>query len=365
MKRSTDTDEKEGAIMYQSSCWGVMILTIGATLAHADGARLRVDENGVLLKDGSPYRGIGVNYFGAVGMRLNNDDTGYEQGFATLAAYDIPFARVNMGTFWPINWDLYLNNPGEWFERMDDVVQSAEEHGVGLIPSLFWMISTVPDIVGEPVKAWGDPDSETHAFMRQYTKEVVTRYKDSPAIWAWEFGNEYSLFADVTPVLPVEPDLGTPEERTEDDHVSHDMIVTALTAFGEAVREHDPDRPITTGHSIPRWAAEHLRRGEGWLEDSREDFDQNIVDVTPDPLDLGQVHIYPGRLEDDRWGETVLNYEDLLEASVEALAAVNKPVFLGEFGAAKELHVDTRAEEIAEHETLIKAIVLIPAIAPR
>ena len=33
--------------------------------------------------------------------------------------------------------------------------------------------------------------------MRRYTEEVVRRYKDSPAIWGWEFGNEYNLAADL------------------------------------------------------------------------------------------------------------------------------------------------------------------------
>jgi len=324
-----------------------------------EAARLQVDSNGVLSKDGEPYRGIGVNYFEAVPRALLYDDGRYREGFKTLAQYHIPFARIWMGPFWPSQWQLYLDDPDCWFKRIDNVVLAAEEYGVGLFPSLFWMISTVPDIVGEPVSAWGDPNSKTHAFMRQYVKEVVTRYKDSPAIWAWEFGNEYNLLADVRYQLPVVPWLGTPTQRTEADYVSHDMVVTALVAFGEAVREYDPVRPITTGNGMPRAYAEHLRRGEGWTQDSKEEFTQNIQDVTPHPYDLGQIHLYP--LERQyRWGQTDLTYEDLIRASMDALADAKKALFLGEFGAAigapEGFDAATPEEEEEENKAFIAAI---------
>lgn len=88
--------------------------------------------DGVLFKDGDPYRGIGVNCFDA-------------------------FART-------------LADPND------------TSHGVGLIPSLFWCIPMVPDLVGEPCDQWGNPAGETHEFMRTYVREVVTRYVDSPAL---------------------------------------------------------------------------------------------------------------------------------------------------------------------------------------
>ena len=65
------------------------------------------------------------------------------------------------------------------------VVRVAEKHQLGLIPSLFWHQATVSDLVNEPLDQWGNPSSRTIEFMRGYTREVVTRLKDSPAIWAW------------------------------------------------------------------------------------------------------------------------------------------------------------------------------------
>ncbi len=47
-----------------------------------------------MLKNGKPYRGIGINYFDCFLRTLNKaDGTSYDFGFATLAAKGIPFAR--------------------------------------------------------------------------------------------------------------------------------------------------------------------------------------------------------------------------------------------------------------------------------
>jgi len=32
---------------------------------------------------------------------------------------------------------------------------------------------------------WANPKSKTQTWMRQFVREVVTRYHDHPAIWAW------------------------------------------------------------------------------------------------------------------------------------------------------------------------------------
>lgn len=305
--------------------------------AHAFEPPLTVGPEDELLKDGEPYRGFGVNYFDAFLRRLQDpQDDSYRAGFETLAAHGIPFVRFNAGGFWPVDWELYLEDKERYFALMDDVVEAAETHGVGLIPSLFWWYAAVPDMVGEPMSAWGDRESETHAFMRTYVEEVVTRYRDSPAIWAWEFGNEYNLQADLPNAEehrpPIWPNLGTPEERGPDDDLTHEMLVTAAKAFAEEVREHDPARPITTGHATPRAAAEHLRRGEGWTPDSEEEYRRNLIEMAPDPHGIVSMRLYPHQL-DKRFGRDDVTHEELLQVTLEAASDAGKAVFVGEFGA--------------------------------
>jgi hypothetical protein len=297
-----------------------------------------IDEKGTLLKGGVPFRAFGVNYFSAFNRRLKDpSDTSYREGFIDLAQAGVPFARFTAGGFWPNEWDLYLKDKDGYYAQLDDVVRTAEQTGVGLIPSLFWYSGCVPDIVGEPRNAWGNADSKTRAFMRTYTEEVVTRYRNSPAIWAWEFGNEYNLAADLPNAAEhrpkIVPKLGTATGRSEADDLTHDMYVSALMEFAETVRALDPHRPITSGNSIPRPQAEHIRNTGNWGADSAEQFAANLRDANPDPLDLVSIHVYP-HARDDRFGEAHVSFEHLLNAAIEA--AGQKPVFVGEFGVGSD-----------------------------
>ncbi len=77
----------------------------------------------------------------------------------------------------------------------------------------------MPDLVGEPMDQWGNPESKVHEWMREYVREVVTRYRYSPAIWAWEMGNEFGLQASLPNAAshraPIWPDLETATSRSE------------------------------------------------------------------------------------------------------------------------------------------------------
>ena len=111
---------------------------------HAQGLSVRAD--GVLIKDDVPFRGIGVNYFDAFSRTLKDpDDTSYEAGFRALAENGIPFARFMCTGFWPKDMKLYETDKAKYFTLLDGVVRAAEEHGIGLIPSLFWYMPTVPE----------------------------------------------------------------------------------------------------------------------------------------------------------------------------------------------------------------------------
>jgi len=298
---------------------------------------LTTGEDGTLLKDGKPCRAFGVNYFDAFIRTLADpDDTTYRRGFAELARRDIPFARIFACPFWPVDWKLYKKDKEAHFKLLDDVVRAAEEYGIGLVPSVMtWWPSGIPDLVGEPVSQWGNPDSKTIRFMRQYTGEIVSRYVDSRAVWAWEFGNEYSLSADIgSPEHrpPLAPHLGTPGTRSAADDLTHDMVVTACREFAEVVRRFDKTRPITTGHSMPRPVAHHLHTEGRWVQDTREEFAANLLAVTPDPCNMISVHVYP-QDHKDRFGEESVSYEETLSLCMKAARMAGKTLFVGEFGA--------------------------------
>jgi hypothetical protein len=226
-------------------------------------AKLTVGPNGTMLLDGKPWCGIGVNYYDAFARVLANPaDTSYQDGFKVLQKYGIPFIRFNCGGYWPKDWELYRQNPEQYFKLLDEFVHQAELHQIGLIPSLFWYYAAFPDLSGEPMDAYGDIQSKTNQAVRKYTHEIITRYRNSPAIWGWEYGNEYNLSMDIADgekFWPhVIPSLGTALSRSKRDDITFPMIATTLKEFAQEARKEDPHHLLISGHSIMRNAAWHL-----------------------------------------------------------------------------------------------------------
>ena len=309
---------------------------ISAVLPATGAPGLSTNERGELLLRGVPFRGIGVNYYDAFTRTLNSAArTDYDAGFRELAAWKIPFARFSAGGFWPRDWALYQTNRSEYFARLDSVVKSAGRHGIGLIPSCFWQLSAVPDLVGEPCNRWGDTNSRTIAFMRQYTRELVKRYSASPAIWGWEFGNEYNLAADLPNASehrpPVVPSLGTPAQRTADDDLTHAAIRVAFREFALEVRKQDRQRIILSGNSIPRPSAWHQAKEKNWKPDTREQFAEMLAADNPWPMNTLCVR-----------GCDLANDISRLDQAMAVARAQKKPLFVGEFGVPGEATAEAK-----------------------
>lgn len=257
--------------------------------------------------------------------------------------------------FWPSDWDLYLNDKPAYFARLDAVVRSAETNNIGLIPSLFWNMATVPDLVGEPVDQLGNAESKTLAFIRQYTREVVARYRGSRAVWGWEFGNEYALAVDLPNAEahrpPVWPALKTALRRTARDELSSQAMLTAFAAFAETARSLDAGRILSTGNALPRACAFHNTLEKSWETDSSAQFESVLMRDNPGPFDTLCVHVYP---EDKAaYPGGVTNLAALITALQAQAQKHKKPLFIGEFGAPAT--PDTEGER-ARFEELAAAI---------
>jgi hypothetical protein len=294
---------------------------------------LTVQADGTLRLDNRPFSAVGVNYYSAFERTLENaGDTSYDAGFAALGRWGVPFARFDVSGYWPSKANLFFTDRAEYFRRLDGVVASAERHGVGLVPTLFWTTFTFSDLAGERLDQLAVSNSVTRQKMREFTTEVVNRYKDSRAIWAWEFGNEWSLAVDLpngTEFLPPTwTNLGNPPTRDpERDVLATDIILPAMREFADLVSELDPGRPLSTGHASPRpsqWHQDQWKRGllpigSAWTADSVEQAEEITLRHCPDPFDLLSVHIYG----DDP--QRIPNF-------AATAARAGKALFAGEFG---------------------------------
>ncbi len=309
-------------------CLGLLLAAL-ATTATAEPKGIYV-QNGVLMRAGKAYAAIGANYDTLFGRLLQNkDDSSSLDNLALLGDKGIPFVRFRACGFWPRNADLYLKDHPEYFRRMDQVVRCAEQHHIGLIPSLFWRLATVSELVGEAPSRVGDPNSKSIAFIKQYTREMVDRYKDSPAIWGWEFGNEANLGVDQSP----SGRRGGASVISENGGIrlTTDQLRTAYSSFARVVRSLDPSRAIDSGTTIPRPAAWHNANGQPRQRDSQSQTYNMLSRQNPDPMDLLSVHIYQKSQKLSPFGQETVS--QFIARYARYAAKAGKPLFIGEFPA--------------------------------
>jgi hypothetical protein len=285
------------------------------------GLGLTVSDHGVLRYNGQAYRGVGVNYYDAFIRTLRNPaDRSYWVGFSKLGENKIPFARFAAGGYTAQDLQLYLADKDAYFRRLDDVVHSAEDAKVGLVASLFWSLEAVSNLVGEPRQGWGNSNSETRQFMRAYTRDVVTRYVNSPAIWGWEFSCEVSL--------PV--DLGNSPGGNPARALSYGTFKDAALDFARVVRSIDPNRVLLTGNALPRAGAYHNTAGGRRGPDTEGQFGTILLRDNPGPYNLICIHAAPASTA-EYFGDHRVSYAELLQACVGIARSAGKAVYLEEF----------------------------------
>jgi len=291
-----------------------------------------------IVRNGEPFRAIGINYFDVFYHLLSDpDDNTFVEHFRKLRALGIPFVRFAANGFWPADNALYLRDKEAYFAQLDRVVHAAEDNGLGLVPTLFWNAATVPDLVSEPFRAWGDPRSRTHRFMRTYTDDVVRRYRTSPAIWMWEFGNEYNDSVDLPHLArfrpPVAPHLGTPSARSDGDDLNSSMLLKAYNVWAKTVRKLDRRHLISAGNNVTRHNAVRLRTAGVGERDRRAAWTDALLRQNR-PFSVLSVHAYmDGRrfFRDER-----LAMPEMLFVIQQIAVKAKKPLFVGEFGATGE-----------------------------
>lgn len=306
-------------------------LVLTAILAAAEGTPGLVVDQGRLMKDGKPYVGMGINYFRLYDLARDEPEGAWKDHLKRLRAKGIPFVRFRVNGFWPSQWE---KDPEAVGKVLDRIAQAAAAADMGLIPSLLWNWYLPGDRCGEGINRMADPQSRSAVFVRDHVTATVRRLVKSPAVWGWEVGNEYNLAADLPNAKdhrpPVQPKLGTPEQRGPEHELTAELMVALHRLVATAVRAEDARRAIFTGNAVPRGSAWHNSSDKSWKQDSREQTAIILKRDNPDPIDTITVHLYPGE------NEKLFAWSDdpnaiLAEMMVVAQQA-KKPLFVGEFG---------------------------------
>lgn len=314
---------------FYTGLWFALMSACGAGAAQG----LSV-QNGALLRGGKPYRAMGINYHSCFVELLHDpQNRDFEDGFRILREeYRIPFIRFMAGPFGYSGWELYDRHPDDYFARLDLIVHEAEKQNLGLIPSLFWYVVSVPDYMDEPLSALGDPASRSRKFIRRYTTDVVSRYNESSAIFGWELGNEYMLFADLPKLdhLPP-PKAGTDTPRTVADKLTRPMLLNLYEDFYRTIRAIDPDRIIVTGDSIARAHAWHNRNEDRWGQDTQEQWLEQFKADTPMCYEVVSFHLYE-EADGNYFKAENVSLEELARTVSGACRISGKPIWCGELG---------------------------------
>ena len=316
-----------------ASIWPDFTTASAATATYG----FTVDSNGTLLLNSKAFYGMGVNLFDR--FPKHYDDPEFDSGpsFKKLSDAGIPFVRCIFGGFYPNQMKAFIYDREAFFQAMDNVVSSAEKHNVGLIPSLIWNYNAFPDIVGESCNQIGNTSSKTVKIAKEYVNAVVTRYKDSPAIWGWEIGNEYNLGADLGGVssnganLPgIHPHLGTASVRTSADYITTAMVRTFYTALATEIRSIDSKRLIVGGDSEQRGSSKSLRERNSWYPvDTYNDTKESMSLYSPSPMNAISVHMYQyGSPSNTALYDFETKMRNLMSISKE----IKRTLWVGEFG---------------------------------
>ncbi len=275
---------------------------------------LTVNSKGMVMLGNNVYYGFGLNLYHSFQYHLDcyayygdsweDLPREYIKDFAMCKKYNIQYARVPFSTWGATGYKLFDEDRDAFFRLLDDVVEEAERQQIGIIASLLWNMDTLPYYVGEKRAAMGDPNSKTVKFAKEYVGAIVQRYKDSPAIWGWEIGNEYNLVADFCDPqfqnhLPHEV-FKTGEWNAYDYFTSAEMQ-TYYKEVATVIRQYDKYRMISNGNGEMRSGAYNMNLASAMIKDNHlwgnapaQDTYQEFVSMvkyhTVSPLDTLSFH---------------------------------------------------------------------------
>lgn len=153
------------------------------------------------IRNGRAFTGIGINHFSLLVRQLVSGVGPAVDYDADLRAikqtWGLPFVRFAAGFYsratWLANW---YQAKSTYFAAFDAIVAKAEALNIGLIPCLLWDCRGFTDICYTTAGQLQHPShlatktSPAYLLFQEFVADVVTRYRSSPAIWAWDLGNE-------------------------------------------------------------------------------------------------------------------------------------------------------------------------------
>lgn len=290
-----------------------------------------------------PFRATGVNCYDLFVGGVMRDSAGFRfdlsNAYATLdilKSEGVPVVRFNCGVYYDHELPACLEHDEEYFDALQKVAEYAQQQQIGLIPSVFWHYAAIPRYYGEPYRGWGCDTSRTMEFMRFYTRRVVESLHGYKSIFAWEFGNEFNLEADL-PNWRENYKTEDPNNRMTADDVRH-----VYDVFVRTVREIDTTgRLICSGNAALRPSQYHQYVENTWVTDTPQEYETITGILNPEGMQSVSEHLYDqGRKIGP--SDSLLSLDGQLALAMSAARSLGKVYYVGEFAGVLPAEADYR-----------------------
>ncbi len=300
---------------------------------------IQVDDNGVMQLAGKDVYIAGTNCYNLFNQCFDDFSAAEaKRALDVLKENGISLVRFNCGGYSYNDLRFYMQNKTAYLDLLYEIVNYAEELEIGLIPSFFWLYHAVPDYYDEPLRSWGCADSKTVQFLCDYTTAIVSTLKDSKAIFAWEFGNEFNLSCDLPNAaehMPALPAHSVREARTAEDYLSAEDVSYALTRFSQTIRAiDDTGRMITSGNATLRPSQYNQLKYNSWEQDSYEEYKQITAMFAPEGADTISEHVY---FQSQKTFGKELTLSQYLSYMMQMSRELKKAYFVGEWGGGSSV----------------------------
>lgn len=252
--------------------------------------------------------------------------TNMEETVEIFIKEQVPIVRFSCSPFYATQFHYYFDQKQKYLENLEHLATLCDEAHILLIPSIFWNTSAVPTYYGESANAWGQTTSKTYAHMLSYTTDIVNTLKGHKCLAMWEFGNEFSLAADIEMA-------GYPAISARD-------VETAYKGFAEKILSLDEHkRVVSTGNSIMRNSQYHQMTSKTWDTDTWEQYKEITSIMTPDPMLGISEHVY----EDARSfsDKGTVNRSEQIALAKQVANELGKGYYVGEFTGPKTAEGDS------------------------
>ena len=157
----------------------------------------------------------------------------------------------------------------------------------------------------------------------------------------------------------IAPTLGTPTNRTSADNFTTTDMMSFQADVARWIRSEDFGAVVSTGHSMARRNAWHLRqsyyeRERDWDDDTREEYLQTVRDQSK-CCNLISMHVYP-KGGSWRWNNVSVSVVDVVRFTSRMIMSTNQSVYVGEFGVSLP---DRRNEQSIDYNFTQEIVVTV------